>query len=115
MCMAKHWHLPGKFLDSGHPGVRKTLETPVTRAISDARQIQINLPRLVIFDLDATLWEPEMYQLRSAPSAWDPQSGGVQAGSQLVKLYPEAKVSASTKSPSCCAARILTHGLNLRA
>ena len=48
------------------------------------------MPALIVFDLDACLWTPEMFELDSAPSAYDAKKGGVAAGSDTVKLFPGA-------------------------
>ena len=48
------------------------------------------VPRLVVFDLDACLWLPEMYQLPAPPSGWDAAARGVRAGSDVVRLFPGA-------------------------
>ena len=46
------------------------------------------IPALFVFDLDACLWMPEMYELDSAPSTYDANRGGVKAGRETVKLFP---------------------------
>ena len=47
------------------------------------------VPGLVVFDLDACLWLPEMYQLDAPPSGWDEQAAGVRAGKQVrCRLHP---------------------------
>eukprot|EP00966_Prymnesium_polylepis_P037845 878101-Prymnesium_polylepis.1 len=48
------------------------------------------LPKLLVFDLDACLWSPEMYELGAAPTAYDASLGGVKAGHDTVKLFPGA-------------------------
>ena len=48
------------------------------------------VPSLFVFDLDACLWSPEMYELDSAPTTYDLKRGGVKAGRDTVKLYPGA-------------------------
>ena len=48
------------------------------------------LPGLVVFDLDACLWSPEMYELTAPPTAYVPSLGGVAAGSDTVTLYSGA-------------------------
>lgn len=45
------------------------------------------LPALIVFDLDACLWSPEMFELSSSPSTYDASRGGVKAGSDTVKLF----------------------------
>ena len=50
------------------------------------------VPRLLVFDLDACVWSPEMYLLHSPPSAYDAEAGGVRAGQQVVRLFPGAQV-----------------------
>eukprot|EP00928_Gymnodinium_smaydae_P077781 TRINITY_DN6123_c0_g1_i1.p1 TRINITY_DN6123_c0_g1~~TRINITY_DN6123_c0_g1_i1.p1 ORF type:complete len:217 (-),score=46.82 TRINITY_DN6123_c0_g1_i1:202-792(-) len=49
-------------------------------------------PRLLVFDLDACLWTPEMFQLSGEPQAWDPHRNGVATSrsGELVRLYPGA-------------------------
>lgn len=49
------------------------------------------VPRLLVFDLDACVWSPEMYLLHSPPSAYDAEAGGVRAGQQVVRLFPGAQ------------------------
>ena len=49
-----------------------------------------SVPSLVVFDLDACLWLPEMYQLPAPPSGWDGDKQGVRAGSDVVRLFPGA-------------------------
>jgi magnesium-dependent phosphatase 1 len=44
-------------------------------------------PALIVFDLDACLWEPEMYQI-SRPTVYDAKRGGVIAGRDTVRLFP---------------------------
>ena len=48
------------------------------------------LPSLIVFDLDACLWSPEMYQLSSSPSEYSSKRGGVAAGRDTVRLFPGA-------------------------
>merc|ERR1740121_633931 len=48
------------------------------------------VPRLIVFDLDACLWSPEMFELNSAPRAYDKEAGGVRAGHDVVRLFPGA-------------------------
>ena len=48
------------------------------------------VPKLLIFDLDACLWSPEMFELRAAPTTYDAAAGGVRAGSEVVRLFPGA-------------------------
>eukprot|EP00747_Dinoflagellata_sp_TGD_P094309 gnl/TRDRNA2_/TRDRNA2_166064_c0_seq3.p1 gnl/TRDRNA2_/TRDRNA2_166064_c0~~gnl/TRDRNA2_/TRDRNA2_166064_c0_seq3.p1 ORF type:complete len:205 (-),score=29.94 gnl/TRDRNA2_/TRDRNA2_166064_c0_seq3:926-1540(-) len=57
------------------------------RALSDDPSL---LPGLIVFDLDACLWTPEMYELRSPPTKYDDARGGVAAGSDTVRLFPGA-------------------------
>ena len=49
------------------------------------------LPSLIVFDLDACLWLPEMYELSSRPTTYDAAKGGVKAGGETVKLFPGAQ------------------------
>ena len=48
------------------------------------------LPRLIVFDLDACLWTPEMFELQSAPTKYDSTRQGVVAGQDTVRLFPGA-------------------------
>jgi len=48
------------------------------------------LPALMVFDLDACLWSPEMFELSSAPTNYDATRGGVVAGRDVVRLFPGA-------------------------
>ena len=48
------------------------------------------VPKLVVFDLDACLWSPEMFELHSAPTSFDEQAGGVRAGGEVVRFFPGA-------------------------
>eukprot|EP00931_Biecheleriopsis_adriatica_P083181 TRINITY_DN56737_c0_g1_i1.p1 TRINITY_DN56737_c0_g1~~TRINITY_DN56737_c0_g1_i1.p1 ORF type:complete len:182 (-),score=37.46 TRINITY_DN56737_c0_g1_i1:4-549(-) len=50
------------------------------------------LPELIVFDLDACLWSPEMYELRASPTTYSSERGGVIAGRDTVRLFPGAKV-----------------------
>merc|ERR1719460_3030883 len=45
------------------------------------------VPRLIVFDLDACLWSPEMFELGSSPTTYDAAQGGVRAGRDVVKLF----------------------------
>ena len=45
-----------------------------------------DVPCLVVFDLDACLWLPEMYQLDHPPGQWDEKAAGVRAGKQVCKF-----------------------------
>jgi len=45
------------------------------------------VPALVVFDLDACLWLPEMYQLDAPPGAWDEKAQGVRAGKQAGVMH----------------------------
>ena len=51
----------------------------------------MSIPHLIVFDLDHCLWAPEMFELDSAPTKWDPKKGGVKAGSDTVRLFPGAQ------------------------
>ena len=55
-----------------------------------ARRTMSRVPKLLIFDLDACLWSPEMFELRAAPTTYDAAAGGVRAGSEVVRLFPGA-------------------------
>mmetsp|Transcript_59585 Transcript_59585/g.111504 ORF Transcript_59585/g.111504 Transcript_59585/m.111504 type:complete len:182 (+) Transcript_59585:60-605(+) len=48
------------------------------------------LPHLIVFDLDACLWTPEMYELASAPSTYCSKRGGIMAGRDTVSIFPGA-------------------------
>eukprot|EP00930_Biecheleria_cincta_P061240 TRINITY_DN46815_c0_g1_i1.p1 TRINITY_DN46815_c0_g1~~TRINITY_DN46815_c0_g1_i1.p1 ORF type:complete len:213 (-),score=27.58 TRINITY_DN46815_c0_g1_i1:21-566(-) len=48
------------------------------------------LPALIVFDLDACLWSPEMFELSAAPTSYDGSRGGVAAGRDTVRLFPGA-------------------------
>jgi hypothetical protein len=54
------------------------------RAITDVEDV---VPALVVFDLDACLWLPEMYQLDAPPGAWDEKAQGVRAGKQARVMH----------------------------
>lgn len=45
----------------------------------------------VVFDLDACLWTPEMYELTTSPSAYCSKRGGMIAGRDTVSLFPGAQ------------------------
>ena len=60
-------------------------------AFSIYRNSKMALPSLIVFDLDACLWSPEMYELDKAPTTWDAKRGGVKAGQDTVTLYPGAR------------------------
>lgn len=49
------------------------------------------LPRLIVFDLDACLWSPEMFELSAAPTTYDGAAQGVRAGREHVKLFAGAR------------------------
>ena len=51
----------------------------------------MNLPSLIVFDLDACLWTPEMFELSSPPTAFDASACGVRAGHETVRLFPGAQ------------------------
>jgi magnesium-dependent phosphatase 1 len=59
-------------------------------ASATSRMAGVRVPRLIIFDLDACLWSPEMFELDGKPTSYDPTLGGVKAGHDVVKLYPGA-------------------------
>ena len=48
------------------------------------------VPKLIVFDLDACLWLPEMFELEARPSSYDAALGGVRAGPDVVRLLPGA-------------------------
>tara|TARA_B110001452_G_C15101882_1_gene384207 strand:+ start:43 stop:600 length:558 start_codon:yes stop_codon:yes gene_type:complete len=50
----------------------------------------MRFPKLVVFDLDACLWSPEMFELSERPTSYDAKAGGVVAGRDVVKLFPGA-------------------------
>lgn len=52
--------------------------------------VRRTLPKLIVFDLDACLWSPEMFELSSAPTKYDSKAGGVKAGHETVTLFPGA-------------------------
>ena len=54
------------------------------------RATSARVPKLLIFDLDACLWSPEMFELRAAPTSYDADAGGVRAGTEVVRLFPGA-------------------------
>ena len=55
------------------------------------QQARRALPALIVFDLDACLWSPEMFELSSSPTTYDAARGGVKAGSDTVKLFAGAQ------------------------
>merc|ERR1719221_1051780 len=50
----------------------------------------MRVPSLIVFDLDACLWTPEMFELNAPPSKYDKNVGGVRAGSDVVRLFDGA-------------------------
>lgn len=48
------------------------------------------VPKLIVFDLDACLWLPEMFELHAKPSTYDAAADGVRAGEDVVRLLPGA-------------------------
>lgn len=48
------------------------------------------LPKLIVFDLDACLWSPEMFELSAAPTTYDGAARGVRAGREHVRLFSGA-------------------------
>lgn len=59
------------------------------RSSTSERQQWEHIPRLVVFDLDFTLWYPEMYELDGAPFKKNPNTGAVidRSGEQ-VHFFP---------------------------
>jgi len=53
------------------------------------KQEQMALPALIVFDLDACLWSPEMFEI-ARPTVYDATRGGVVAGSHTVTLFAGA-------------------------
>jgi magnesium-dependent phosphatase 1 len=52
----------------------------------------MSLPKLVVFDLDDTLWYPEMWLISGPPFRKDPHTGAVyDRSNQQVQLFPGAK------------------------
>ncbi|KAL1526635.1 hypothetical protein AB1Y20_015339 [Prymnesium parvum] len=62
----------------------------ISAAMAAGLALMAGLPKLLVFDLDACLWTPEMYELHSSPSAYDESRGGVAAGHDTVRLFPGA-------------------------
>ena len=60
-------------------------------AVTLCKISKMSIPSLIVFDLDACLWSPEMYELDKAPSTYDAKRGGVKAGRDTVTLYPGAR------------------------
>ena len=56
-------------------------QPPQEQASVDRSDAEV--PCLVVFDLDACLWLPEMYQLDHPPGQWDEKAAGVRAGKQV--------------------------------
>merc|ERR1719221_847453 len=50
----------------------------------------MRVPSLIVFDLDACLWTPEMFELNAPPSKYDKNVVGVRAGSDVVRLFDGA-------------------------
>ena len=65
---------------------RGRLFTPAFRSVKYGEEA----PALIVFDLDACLWTPEMFELGSRPTMYDAARGGVKAGGDTVKLFPGA-------------------------
>ena len=63
-------------------GDNPQLEQPSQEQASVDRS-DAEVPCLVVFDLDACLWLPEMYQLDHPPGQWDEKAAGVRAGKQV--------------------------------
>ena len=61
------------------------------RGLSYHLKNKMAIPTLIVFDLDACLWSPEMYELDDAPSTYDAKRGGVKAGRDTVRLFPGAQ------------------------
>ena len=51
----------------------------------------MSLPKMIVFDLDACLWMPEMFELTAPPTKYDPSQNGVRAGQETVKLFQGAQ------------------------
>lgn len=78
-------------------GKRGKLHPAMTAATSSATDFACDslpasatMPSLVVFDLDATLWTPELYQLRKLPGYKDASGPGPVANKD-VKLFDGAK------------------------
>ena len=71
------------------PAVRASTAPDDSRHTARRRTMS-RVPKLLIFDLDACLWSPEMFELRAAPTTYDAAAGGVRAGSEVVRLFPGA-------------------------
>lgn len=55
--------------------------------------LMMNVPKLVVFDLDGCVWTPEMFELRGKPSEWCSKTNTVKAGRDRVKLFSGAKLA----------------------
>ena len=69
------------------------VRTIARRDLSQHLLSKMAIPSLIVFDLDACLWSPEMYELDDAPSRYDAKRGGVKAGRDTVKLFPGAQAT----------------------
>ncbi|CAM9152489.1 unnamed protein product [Ectocarpus sp. 4 AP-2014] len=49
------------------------------------------VPKLVVFDCDMCLWEPEMFELQQSPTRLDEATNSVVAGTDRVKLFKGAE------------------------
>eukprot|EP00965_Chrysotila_dentata_P248731 6208511-Pleurochrysis_carterae.AAC.1 len=48
-------------------------------------------PGMIVFDLDACLWHPEMFELTAPPGMYDADAKGVLAGHDVVRLFDGAR------------------------
>ena len=73
-------------------GLKKTLSTfkPLEQTSSAIDHSVTSLPSLIVFDLDNTLWTPELYQLRRLPGYADASGPGPVARKD-VNLFPAAE------------------------
>lgn len=78
----------------------KSLSTKVSAQLQLSTSLDFSiLPELVVFDLDACLWLPEMYTLREIPTTDDRIFGklgesngcvGLRSSGEVIRLFPDA-------------------------
>ncbi|CAM9387145.1 unnamed protein product [Scytosiphon promiscuus] len=53
----------------------------------------VAVPKLVVFDCDMCLWEPELFELRSPPTRLDEASNSILAGPDRLKMFKGAELA----------------------
>lgn len=64
-------------------------------------------PKLVVFDLDMCVWEPEMYTLNKIPTPADAVRGDSGEGEQVRPLPPRTTARRAWLAQPCCSSPML--------